>query len=82
MHRLDLTIDEALYDQIRVISFLEKKSISQMVREGLQQYIEKNAKTKKYSELILETDDEAGILNILKNDTFTTSDDFKTKFGL
>jgi len=82
MHRLNLTIDEGLYEQIRVVSFLEKKSISQMVREGLQEYIEKNVKSKKLSELILESDDEAEILDILKNDAFVSDNDFKKKFGL
>jgi len=33
MHRLNLTIDEALYEQARAFSFIQKKSISQMIRE-------------------------------------------------
>jgi metal-responsive CopG/Arc/MetJ family transcriptional regulator len=82
MHRLNLTIDEGLYEQIRVISFLEKKSISQMVREGLKEYIEKNVTTKKQAELILASDDETEILNILKNDTFISESDFKKQFAL
>lgn len=53
-----------------------------MVREGLREYIEKNVKSKKLSELILEADDEAEILDILKNDEFVSDNDFKTKFGL
>ena len=46
MHRLNLTIDEALYEQARAVSFIEKKSISQMIRESLSEYISKNSKTK------------------------------------
>lgn len=82
MHRLNLTIDEALYEQVRAVSFLEKKSISQMIRESLSEYIAKNTKTKEKAELLLEAEDEQEILAILKNDEFSSNDDFKSKFNL
>ncbi|MFT7003966.1 MAG: metal-responsive CopG/Arc/MetJ family transcriptional regulator [Sulfurimonas sp.] len=82
MHRLNLTIDEALYEQARAFSFIEKKSISQMIRESLSEYISKNSKTKQQANLILEADDEKEILSILANEEFSSSDDFKSKFNL
>lgn len=82
MHRLNLTIDETLYEQARAVSFIEKKSISQMIRESLSEYIAKNAKTKQQAELILEANDEKEILSILANDEFTSNEDFKNKFNL
>lgn len=82
MHRLNLTIDEALYEQARAVSFIEKKSISQIVRESLSEYIEKNSKTKEQANLILEADDEKELLSILANDEFTSNEDFKNKFNL
>ena len=82
MHRLNLTIDEALYEQVRAVSFIEKKSISQMIRESLSEYIAKNSKTKQQANLILEADDEKEILSILANEEFTSNDDFKSKFNL
>jgi metal-responsive CopG/Arc/MetJ family transcriptional regulator len=82
MHRLNLTIDETLYEQARAVSFIEKKSISQMIRESLSEYIAKNAKTKQQADLILEADDEKEILSILANDEFTSNEDFKNKFNL
>ena len=39
MHRLNLTIDESLYEQAKLHSFESKKSISQIVREGLSLYL-------------------------------------------
>ena len=81
MHRLNLTIDEALYEQARAVSFIEKKSISQMIRESLSEYIAKNAKTKQQAELILEADDEKEILSILANDEFTSNEDFKNNLS-
>jgi len=82
MHRLNLTIDEELYEQVRAVSFIEKKSISQMIRESLSEYIAKNSKTKEQANLILEADDEKEILSILANEEFTTNKDFKNKFNL
>ena len=82
MHRLNLTIDEELYEQARAVSFIEKKSISAMIRESLSEYIAKNSKTKQQAALILEADDEKEILSILANDKFTSNDDFKSKFNL
>ncbi|WP_419767017.1 hypothetical protein [Arcobacter sp.] len=82
MHRLNLTIDEELYEQARAVSFIEKKSISQIVRESLNEYIEKNSKIKQQANLILEADDEKEILSILANDEFTSNEDFKSKFNL
>jgi len=82
VHRLNLTIDEALYEQARAVSFIEKKSISQMIRESLKEYLAKNSKINKQASLILEADDEKEILDILANDEFISNDDFKQKFGL
>ncbi|QDF28661.1 hypothetical protein [Halarcobacter anaerophilus] len=82
MHRLNLTIDETLYEQARAVSFIEKKSISQIIRESLTEYLAKDTKTKQQAELLLEADDEKEILSILKNDEFTSNEDFKNKFNL
>jgi len=82
MHRLNLTIDEALYEQARAFSFIEKKSISQMIRESLNEYLSNNTKTKQQANLILEADDEKEILSILASEEFTSNNDFKSKFNL
>ncbi len=82
MHRLNLTIDETLYEQARAVSFIEKKSISQIIRESLSEYLAKDTKTKQQAILLLEADDEKEILSILKNDEFSSNEDFKSKFNL
>ena len=82
MHRLNLTIDEALYEQARAFSFIEKKSISALVRESLSEYLSKKTKTKQQANLILEANDEKEVLEILKNDDFISNDDFKNKYNL
>jgi len=82
VHRLNLTIDESLYEQARAFSFIEKKSISQMIRESLSEYLLRNTKVKQQANLILEADDEKEILSILANEEFASNDDFKAKFNL
>jgi len=80
MHRLNLTIDEALYEQARAFSFLENKSISQMIRESLSEYIDKNKEKKAKVMLLLEADDEKEILSILNNDSFSSENEFAKKW--
>ena len=77
MHRLNLTIDETLYEQARVLSFITKKSISAMIRESLKEYLSKNTKAKQQADLLLKADDEKEILSILANDEFISNNDFK-----
>ena len=82
MHRLNLTIDEALYEKARAFSFLENKSISQMIRESLADYLDKNKEKSNQAQLLLDADDEEEILAIMKNEDFTSQDDFAKKFDL
>jgi len=82
MHRLNLTIDEALYEKARAVSFIEKKSISQLIRESLQEYLEKNSKVDYQASLILEAKDEKEILDILANDEFIENNEFQKKYNL
>ena len=70
MHRLNLTIDETLYEQARAVSFIEKKSISQMIRESLSEYIAKNAKTKQQEKLEKEI---AKLSGMLSNERFVAN---------
>jgi len=82
MHRLNLTIDEGLYEKARAFSFLENKSISQMIRESLADYLDKSKEKSKQVKLLLEADDEDEILAIMKNEEFISQDDFSKKFSL
>ncbi len=82
MHRLNLTINEALYDQARAQSFITKKSISQMVRDGLSLYLQTQTKENAKAQLVLAAKDEQEILAIIKADEWTTEDEFTKKFNL
>ncbi|SMN02572.1 hypothetical protein SPONN_1317 [uncultured Candidatus Thioglobus sp.] len=82
MHRLNLTIDEPLYEQARLHSFVSKKSISQMVREGLSLYLRKKTNDSVKAQLVLEAKDEEEILEILAEDNYITDGKFAKKFNL
>lgn len=82
MHRLNLTIDEPLYEQTRLHSFVSKKSISQIVREGLKLYLQAHTKENTKAQLVLEAADEQEILAILAADDFITEDEFAKQFDL
>jgi uncharacterized membrane protein len=82
MHRISLTIDEALYEEARAFSFLEKNSISKIIRESLSEYLSKNREKKVQTKLLLEANDEKEILEIIKNDDFSSNENFKKKFNL
>lgn len=81
MHRISLTIDEELYEQARVFSFVEKKSISQILREGLEAYFQ-NSYSKEKAELILDAKDKEEILHIINTDTFTDQSAFAKKYNV
>ncbi|SEH06379.1 Uncharacterised protein [Candidatus Venteria ishoeyi] len=79
MHRLSLMIDESLYKKAQDFSAIEKKSIAQIVRESLTDYLDKNDKQ---VNLLLEAEDEQEVLEILAENNFSSEDEFKKKFGL
>ena len=82
MQRLNLTIDEVLYDKARAFSFVEKRPISQIIRDSLSEYFERHTETKQKAELLLDAKDKAEVLDIIKNDSFVSNDEFKKKFNL
>lgn len=82
MQRLNLTIDEALYEQARAFSFVEKRPISQIIRDSLNEYFQKHAQTKEKVDLLLDAKDKAEVLEIIKSDNFSSNDEFKKKFNL
>ena len=82
MHRVNLTIDESLYERARTHSFVSKKSISQIMRESLSEYLNNDSKDKQQAELVLAAEDEKEILDILANDEFISNDDSQKKFNL
>jgi metal-responsive CopG/Arc/MetJ family transcriptional regulator len=82
MKRVNITIDEGLYHTLRSISFLQEKSISEVIRDKLNESLKKDKKLKKTASLILEADDEKEILKILKENDYMDWKEVKKKHGL
>ena len=82
MHRLNLTIDDSLYEVAKELSSREKKSLSDLVIESLEEYISKHSSKGEESRLILDSEDEREVLNILNSDSFIDNDEFKKRFNL
>lgn len=82
MKRVNITIDEGLYHTLRSISFIQEKSISEVIRDKLNDSLKKDTKLKKTASLILESDDEKEILEILKENNYLDWNEVKKKHGL
>ena len=82
--RINFTIDEELYEKVRAISFLKKKSVSEIIRYSLINFMSKdNLKVK--AEELLSAKEESELLDMLKseeNQDFVTHSDLKKKYNL
>lgn len=69
MKRLNLTIDENLYEDARKASFITRRSISDILREAIREWFVNHTLGEK-GELILSREDEQEIIDIIENDEF------------
>ncbi|MDM8568813.1 hypothetical protein QUF50_04755 [Thiotrichales bacterium HSG1] len=72
MSQLNFTIDESLYQQVKVFNSMEIELTYKL----------KSQLFTTQDNLKLEADDEKEILAILEDETFVSNEDFKKKFGL
>jgi Arc/MetJ-type ribon-helix-helix transcriptional regulator len=75
MKRINLTIDSDLYEKARTVAFIKRRSISEIMRIALGEWIKKNMDKK--SEIILSAKDEAKLLKILESDEFISKEKAK-----
>jgi len=80
MKRINVTIDSDLYEKARTFAFIKRKSISEILRTALREWIKKNSDRK--TEMILSEADEAKLLKILESDEFISSEKAKKSLGL
>jgi Arc/MetJ-type ribon-helix-helix transcriptional regulator len=73
MRRLNIMIDEDLYEKVRALSFFRNESISEIIRKSLRDWIDKRISKKE--ELILSAKDEKELLDILASDEFLTTEE-------
>jgi hypothetical protein len=75
MKRVNVILETDLYDKARVIGFIRKKSLSEIVRDALRDWLSANVDER--AELILSENDERELLRILAEDEFVPFDKVK-----
>jgi hypothetical protein len=80
MRRINVIINEDLYRKAKAVAFLRNASLSEIIRNSLDEWIKK--RMGKREKLILSAKDEKEILDILASDEFLTSEELKKSLGL
>jgi len=80
MKRVNVILETDLYDKARIIGFIRKKSLSEIVRDALRDWLRTNIDQR--AELILSEKDERELLRILAEDEVLPLDKAKKELGL
>jgi hypothetical protein len=80
MKRVNVILETDLYEKARVVAFVKKKSLSEIVRSALRDWLSLNIDAE--SELVLSEKDERRLLRILTTDEFIPLDEAKKSLGL
>lgn len=79
MKRVNVILEADLYDKARVVGFIKKKSLSEIVRDALRDWLSKNVDER--AELVLSEKDESRLLRILTEDEFVPLEQAKKTLG-
>jgi hypothetical protein len=79
MKRVNVILEADLYEKARAVAFIKHKSLSEIVRKALGDWLSVNIDVE--TELILSEKDERRLLRILTSDEFVTSDKAKKSLG-
>jgi Arc/MetJ-type ribon-helix-helix transcriptional regulator len=80
MKRVNVILETELYDKARVVGFIRKKSLSEIVRDALRDWLATNVDEK--AELVLSAKEERELLKILAEDDFVPLDQVKKSLDL
>ena len=80
MKRVNVILETDLYDKARVVAFVKKKSLSEIVRNALSEWLTLHIDSE--TELVLSEKDERRLLRILTTDDFIPLDEAKKSLGL
>jgi metal-responsive CopG/Arc/MetJ family transcriptional regulator len=68
MKRVNVILEEDLYEKARIFAFVKKKSLSEIVRNALRDWLSVNVDAE--MEVVLSEKDERRLLRILSRDDF------------
>ncbi len=81
MKRIHVQFTEEEYAQIKSVGFLEEKSFSAVVRDGMGKYLKtKKPQTEKLA-LVLEKNDKALLKKILAENAYLSQEEFDSEHG-
>jgi Arc/MetJ-type ribon-helix-helix transcriptional regulator len=80
MKRVNVILETELYDKARVVGFIRKKSLSEIVRDALRDWLKANIDER--TALVLSEKDERELLRILAEDEFVPLEQAKKELGL
>ncbi|MCK7478185.1 MAG: hypothetical protein M0C28_12825 [Candidatus Moduliflexus flocculans] len=80
MKRVNVILEAELYDKARVVGFIRKKSLSEIVRDALRDWLTVNVDER--AELVLSEKDERDLLKILSEDEFIPLNQAKKELDL
>ena len=79
MKRVNVILETDLYDRARIIGFIRNKSLSEIVRDALRDWLRTHVDEK--AELVLSEKDERELLKILAEDDFVPLEQVKKSLG-
>jgi len=80
MKRVNIILESELYDKARILAFIRRTSLSEIVRNALKQWLAGHMDSK--AELLLSETDEKKLLKILESEEFLSSENVKKSLGL
>jgi Arc/MetJ-type ribon-helix-helix transcriptional regulator len=80
MKRVNVILETELYEKARVVGFIRKRSLSEIVRDALRDWLRTNVDER--AELVLSEKDERELLRILAEDEFIPFERAKKELGL
>ena len=80
MKRVNIILEADLYDRARVVAFIRKKSLSEIVRNALGDWL--SAHVDEQAELVLSEKDERRLLKILTDEEFIPLEQAKKSLDL
>jgi Arc/MetJ-type ribon-helix-helix transcriptional regulator len=80
MQRVNVSLDDETYEILRFLSFKNRKSMSEIIRESISKNI--RTKDKKESKLVLDAKDKKELLAIIEKNEYISESDFEKELGL
>jgi hypothetical protein len=75
MKRVNVILETELYDKARILGFIRKKSLSEIIRDALRDWLKTNIDER--AELVLSEKEERRLLKILAEEDFVPRDEVK-----